>query len=202
MSQQVQELIDKIKTEGFEEAQKKSTDIESKAHSDAQKIIDDAKLKAEKLVIEANEEIKRVKESTEMALKQSARDMILSLRKELEATLQKIIQTEVKASLTAEQLGELLNTLIKQSSGQEQDDIKVTLNEKDLKNIKDSFLAKLQKQVKQSIHLSSSSDIDKGFMISFDSGKSSFDFTDQSLTNYLGGFLNSEVSSLLNESVS
>jgi len=204
MSQQVQELIDKIKSEGIQNAEEKGKEIEEQAKANAKKIVDDANSEAEQIILNAKEDIKRMKESTHMSLKQSARDMILSLRKEIEHVLQKIISESVNDSLTPENLTSILTSVIKESLNEKSDksDVLVSVNAKDLDKLKNGSVAKLQKQVKQSIQFQAANDIGKGFTISFDKGKSSFDFSDQSLAEFLGAFLNEHVSSLVVESMS
>ena len=63
MTQQLQELIDKIKQEGVQQSEKEAQEIIAKAQSQAQQIIDAAKQKADKLIAEAKAEIKRSEES-------------------------------------------------------------------------------------------------------------------------------------------
>jgi V/A-type H+/Na+-transporting ATPase subunit E len=204
MSQQVQELINKIKSEGIQEADQKAKVIEDRAQHAAHDIIDDAKKKADHLLLEAQEDIKKMRESTHAALKQASRDMLLSLRKEIEKILQSIVAAEVSGALTPEHLSDLIGTIVKASATTQKVEggIEVVLNPKDLKGLKQSFIAKLQKQVKQPIHFEASEDIGKGFTISFDKGKSCYDFSDAGLTEYLSTYLNPHVSALLKDSVS
>ena len=203
MSQHVQELIDKIKSEGVQAAEDKAKEIENQAEAKKQDIIAEAKNQANQIVLEANQEAEKIKHSTEMALKQSSRDMLLSLRKEIENILQKVISIEVKGSLTSENLASILENVIKAffKNNSNDEDVFVSLSEDDLKQIKDGFIEKLQTQLKKEIKLQSSNDIEKGFSISFDEGKSAFDFTDVSLAGYLSGYLNEYVSSLIKESL-
>lgn len=203
MSQQVQELIDKIKTEGVESAQKSADEIIAKARKEAAQIVEGAKRDAQQIVSQGEQQVQKFQESARMAVAQAARDTLLSLRKEIERTLKSIIKEEVKSSLSAEQMGAILEVVVKSavSQGIIEGDVVIDLNASDTKKLKDGVLARLQKQVKQEIRLHSSGDVTQGFSISFDSGKSSFDFTDQSLADYLSSFLNTQISELVKESV-
>jgi hypothetical protein len=49
--------------------------------------------------------------------------------------------------------------------------------------------------------LRSADNIRAGFTISFDQGKSCFDFTDESLAEFLGQYLNEHVTKILKESL-
>jgi len=99
--------------------------------------------------------------------------------------LSKLIQGIVKAYL---------------DQGAQVKDITVALKESDLKGLKDGFLSKLKEKIKQPITFRSVENISSGFTISFNQGKSCFDFTDASLVEYLSDYLNEEVSKLLKES--
>lgn len=204
MTQQIQELINKIKAEGVVQAEKKAKEIEAQAKMQAEKIVNDAKTQAEQLIVKAKQEQKKLEESTRTSLKQAARDMLLSLRKEIEVILTKIIKNETKQALTPDNLAGLINEVAKGFLKTENDvkDITVTVSQTDLKKLKEGFMAKLKEGIRQPIDLQSADDIEGGFTISFDSGKSSFDFTDESLVEYISSYLNAEVSSILKESIS
>lgn len=203
MTQQVQELIDKIKFEGVEPAKKQAQEIENDAKLKADQIIKQAKEQADKILADAQQEAKKTEESTRMALKQASRDTILSLRKEIESILGKIISLQVSESLTADQMGSILTAVIQESlkDTKSEADITVAVNKNDLKKLEESVAAKLQKQLKGSVKFQASDDINKGFTVSYDDGKSCFDFTDESLAKYLGNFLNAQISSLTSEAV-
>ena len=201
MSQHVQELIDKIKTEGLQAADQKAKEIEDNARANAQKIIADAHAQAQHIIADARAQAQKTHESTEMALKQSARDTLLALKKEIEGVLRKVISKQIKDSLSPEQLSDIIGEIIKGSvkSNLVDNDIEITLNADDLEKLKDGFIAKLQKEIKQPMTFKSSDGISSGFTISFDEGKSCFDFSEASLIEYLGSYLNAQVASLLKE---
>lgn len=201
MAQQVQELIDKIKSEGVQAAESKANEIQEQAQAKAKQIVDEAQKRSERLIVEAREEIKKMQESTHMALKQASRDTLLSLRKEIEHMLTKIISQQVGDSLSADTMAKIIESIAKSSSDKNSNEnIVVTVGDADLKQLKDGLMSKLQKEVKQSIVVQTSGDVGKGFLISFDSGKSSFDFTEESLAKFLSSFVNEQMSQLIQES--
>ena len=83
MAEQVQELIDKIKSEGIQAADQKAQEIQSHAQKEAQRIVENAKQEAQCYLRDAKEEIKKMQESTQMALRQASRDTLLALKKEI-----------------------------------------------------------------------------------------------------------------------
>ena len=201
MSQQIQELIDKIKSEAIAATQEKNKEMESQAKIKAQSIVDQAKAEAAQLIEKAMEGCKKREESTLTALKQAARDTILELRKEITRILNSVISTSVRAALTPDALAGILEIIIRDflNNKSTAQDIRVTLNPADLEKMKNGLLSRLQETFKNPISFQSGEDVGGGFSISFDNGKSSFDFTDESLSEFLSVYLNVEVSSLLKE---
>ncbi len=153
------------------------------------------------MIAEADHEIKKTEGSTRKALQQASRDMLLSLKKEIQNTLRKIVSAKIKEGLTAEDISRIILEISrKEIEGKTAESgIEVILNPEDLQKLKDGFLFELQRQLKLSVHLRPSEDISRGFLISFDKGKSNFDFTEAGLSQYLSAYLNDEVSALLKE---
>lgn len=203
MAQQVQELIDKIKAEGIATAEKKATEIEAQAQAQAGEIISKARKEAQRLIDKAKEDAQKTEQSTQEALKQSSRDMLLSLRKEIEKILQRIVSEDIKESLTSENLSDVIARVIEGflSKKGAESDLKVMLGADDFNKLKKGILAKIQNRLKDGIEITPAEDIGKGFTISFDGGKSSFDFTDSSLADFLSAHLNEEISQLLKDAV-
>jgi V/A-type H+-transporting ATPase subunit E len=203
MSYQVQELIDKIKTEGIEAASSEAAQIKQNAQKEARRIVDEAQSHARQMVADAQQEIKKMRASAEMSLKQSSRDMLLLLRKRIEAVLNRVVHEEVSGALKPEQLIELIAVVIDKAMEQKSsfDVVDVSVNKKDLEHLQKGMIAKLQKKIKEPIEFKASDEISGGFTISFDGGKSSFDFTDHSLAQFLGQFLNTQVARIVKESV-
>ncbi|MFH1360993.1 MAG: hypothetical protein ABIJ41_08215 [Candidatus Omnitrophota bacterium] len=204
MSEQVQELINKIKSEGIQEAQNKAKQIEAEARKKAEGIVQDARKQAQQIVAQAAKDQELLKEKTEKTLQQAARDMILSLKKEIQKILHDLIAQDIKSALSTDELAEIItqavnNFLKDQSKG---DRIMIALNKGDHEKLKKDYLAKLKEKIKDGIEFKPTDQIDKGFTISFDSGKSFFDFTDESLAGYLSAMLSPEIANLFKNAFS
>lgn len=201
MSQQLQELINKIKSEGVEVAQKKAQEVEAAAQKKAQQIVQEAQAKAGKLIADAKEEIQKKEAASQMALTQAARNTLLNLRKEIESILKKIVLQNVGEALSSEQLFHLLEVAVKNylQTSSNGASMEVSLNPQDAARLKEDFLAKLKQHIKQPVHVKASDEMGKGFVISFDGGKSSFDFSDESLAEYVSAYVNQELAKLLKE---
>ena len=203
MVEHIKEIIDQIKTEGVEAAENNANEIKDRAKQEANTIIEDAKKQSESMIHEAKEEIAKLKKSGEMALAQASRDTLLSLRQQIEALFKEILKKEVQKSLNAEDITKVLNSVIKDCIDKADGDVNICIDVKpeDLKVLQDGLYAQLQEKVKSGIELRSQEGIQKGFTISFDGGKSCIDFSDESLVEYLQGFLNESLSEIIKTAV-
>jgi len=201
MAQDIKNLIEKIQQDGIRVAEEKAKEIESQARREVTQILEKAKTEAARLISEAKEEIGRAKEEQKTFLAQAGRDLLLALRKEISAMLERIILQEVKDALTPEAIYKIIAELIKGSKPFEEE-IVISLNKADLANLEKEFLRKLKEEAKKGVVLKPSEEISGGFIISFDRGKSHFDFSDKALAEYIGTSLKPKLAELLKSAVS
>jgi V/A-type H+-transporting ATPase subunit E len=186
MNEDLKGLIQKIQEEGVQAAEAKAKAIEEEAVQKAASVIKDAQKKAEKLISEAGERIKRNQKSAEDSLDQAARDLLIVLRSQINAMLKKIILLDVREALGREELAGVILSLIKESAAKaEKGNIVISLNKDDLEKVKKTLFVQLKEEVKNKIVMKASEDIQAGFSISYDAGKSQFEFTDKALAEYL-----------------
>lgn len=198
MSQNVQDLIIKIKREGIQAADERAKEIEELARTQAKGIMDDAKQEAERIIAEARKNTERMQAAAETALKQAARDTALVLRKELENMLKKVALSEVGETLSRERLGDIIKDVVSQSAAR---NVQVKLNPADAEALSHGLIPQLQAELKKGISLVPADGIGKGITISFDEGKSSFEFTDKALAEYLTNYLNPHLAGLVKQAV-
>jgi F0F1-type ATP synthase membrane subunit b/b' len=151
MTEEIKDLITKIKNEGIKVAQDKSSQIELQAQALARKIIEDAKASAAKIIKDAQRDTEQYRSSTEALLKQSGRDMLLSLKKEIISMLDLIIKKNIRVSLASEEMLKIIHSLIKSSTQKEE--IVVTVKKEGLKKIHDGLLSELSEEIKKRIIL-------------------------------------------------
>lgn len=198
MAQEIEDLIAKIQQEGIQIAQEQAAQIKAQAQSDSLKIISEAKIQAQNIIEQANSQAKKLGDSTQAALKQASRDLLISLRQEISAMLDRLVQRGLKQALTTEELVKILAVLIKSTSLTLGSQIIVTLSKPDQDKLEQGFLKQLVEETKKAIVLKSADGIDSGFLISFDGGKSIFDFSNQALSDYICGRLGPELNKILN----
>ncbi len=196
MPEELKTLIEKIKKEGVEAGRKKAEDIERAAKESAEEVLAKARTVAQRLREEAQEKIRQEEAASRAGLQQAGRDLLLFLRQQIIATLDRLIAEEVRKALTAEEMAGLITHLVKEAkvSG---GGIEVSLSKHDAERLEEGFLAHLKKELKKDIVLKEDEDIGGGFVISFDAGKSHFDFSDKALAEYLGKSLRPRLAELL-----
>ena len=196
MAEEIKELIEKIQQEGIQAAEDKAKEIEDEAYQRANEIVDKAKLEARKLRESAEQHAKKTEVNTKELLRQSGRDLMLSLKKEVNKMLENIISAKVHQALTPEELSKAISSLVKGCS-KEKAEVIVTLNKHDLEKLEHGFLSELKDELKKGLTLKPSEDIRAGFVISFDAGKSQFEFTDKALSEYIGSYLKPKLAEFL-----
>ena len=190
MPEELKAFLEKIQEEGVNAAEDKARSIEEEARVKAENIVKKARKDAEGLIENAKAKVSSMEESGKDALKQAARNTLLSLKEEIKSTLKALITERSREALEPAELKKILTEIIKSYSRSKPEGIEILLSKKDQEELKKSFAARLSSELKKGITLKSADDIEGGFRISYDSGKSWFDFTDKALAEYTGKFIN------------
>ncbi len=197
MAQELKALLDKIQKEGVESAQKAAREIEARAQKQADEIVARAESDARKLLDDAQEKIRQEKDASEAALKQAGRDLVLSLKKQILATLEKVVTLDVRQALGPQELAALVKLAVQQYGGQDAGPVTVSLQDGDRRKLEQGFLSRLKDELKRDIVLKATDEVAGGFIISFDAGKSHFDFSDKALAAYLSGLVRPKLAEFL-----
>jgi len=197
MAEELKALIDKINEEAVQAAESKAKSIENAAKNKAREIIDHAKRQAQSILEDAKKEIEKTETSAKSSIKQAGRDLVLSLRKEINTILERISVSAVNKALTPEEMIRIISSLMKECRSKEECSVVIVLNKEDLAKVEKGLLAELAQEVKKGLTLKASDDIRGGFTISYDKSKSHYDFTDEALAGYLAGYLRPKLKELL-----
>ncbi len=201
MTEQLQELIERINQEGVEAADNKGKEIVSAAEEKAEKIVSEAQKQAENLAKNAESDAKKLQENAEKAIQQSFRNIMLSLQDEIRKYFDRIFTAEIGDSLTPEKLGEVIITVGKicadQISGDA--DVKVMVSPDDAKKLADSLIERFKEETGKGLKINPVPGIDAGFMVSFDGGESSYDFTDQGLKQLLSTYISAQLKKIISQ---
>ncbi|MBN2534243.1 MAG: V-type ATP synthase subunit E [Spirochaetales bacterium] len=199
MEVQIQELIDKIKNEGIDKAEKKADQIEDEARKKAEKIIEDAHKKAEKIIENAKTEAGKFEITGKQAVMQAGRDLILSLRLNIIAIFNALVKKEIKKTFSRDILKEVLVKVINSWIEKGVSDLSVLLSEDDLSSLEEFFSTQFADTLKKGVTIAAAKGIDAGFHISEKDSSAFYDVTDNGIAEALYQYLNPRLASCIEE---
>jgi V/A-type H+-transporting ATPase subunit E len=199
MEIQVQELIDKIKKDGIKVATDEASRIKADAEAEARRIIESAKKEADDLISRGKQDAQRSEKAGVAALEQASRNLILAFRDEIQALLNRIVNTHVSASYNEDILKATLPDLIKSWAAKGSNDIAVILPEGELSKLQGFFSDKLSGELSKGVELKSNRKLTSGFHISNKEGSVYYDFSAEAVAGLLSTYLNPKLADLVKE---
>ncbi len=196
MDVQLKELIEKIKTDGVNNAEEKAADIIKNAEKESAEIIANAKKEAHKIKDSADSEARKTELSGKEALKHAGRDLILDIRDQIEKIFTNLLTEGTANSLSGSALSDGITTIIKNWKG-DIEDLSVLVSENQLTSIEKELKSKLSDEIKKGLEVKPFNEASAGFRVSEKNGKAFFDFTDEVLADYLGRYLNTSLAESL-----
>lgn len=200
MEVQLQELIEQIKNDGVAVAEAEAKAIVEAAKNDAKKIIKDAQTQADKILASAKAETDRITKSSEDAIRQAGRNLLISFRESVTRELKTIIGENVTAVYSSEMLAQLIMCVVENWANKpDAEDIAVILNAEDLKKVEESLFAALKEKMLSGVTLKTNDNFDGGFRIAVNDGGAYYDYSAEAVVDMLSNYLNPKVTELLKE---
>ena len=200
MEVQLGELIEQIKKEGVATAEAEAKAIVDAAKADAEKIIEEAKAQADKILNDARSETERMTKSSEDAIRQSGRNLLISFRESVSRELKAIIGENVSAVYSSEALAQIIvNIVANWANKPDAEDIAVILNTEDLNRLEETILAALKEKMLKGVTLKANDNFDGGFRIAVNNGSAYYDYSAEAVVEMLSNYLSPKVTELLKE---
>ena len=108
MEIQLKELIDQIKEDGVKAAETQAESILKAARDEAEKIIADAQSQADRLLANAKSENERMVSSSEAAIRNAGRNLLISFRESVARELKAITSEKVASVYSSDSLVQLI----------------------------------------------------------------------------------------------
>ena len=201
MEIQVQELIEKIKKDGFETALQEAAKIRSEAEAEAKRIVESARKEAESVIYKAKQDAERSEKAGIAALEQASRNLVLAFKEEIQGLLNMLVAERVNADYGEDVLKEALPDLIKNWAAKGENDLSVILPESSISGIEAFFRDELDRELLKGVNLKPNRKIDAGFHISNREGSIYYDFSMESVAGLLSAYLNPRLTEILKTSV-
>ncbi len=195
MNVKLDSLIEKIKADGVDVANKQAEEIITSAKKEADDIVKKAREKADQYQKNAESKSKTYQKNAEVAINQAARDTVLVLKEKITAILEQALLADIDKTMDKDFLKELI---VKVAEVWAKDgDVQVLVNGVDV----DSLTAQLKSALNSSIESTIDVKLDKKIAHGFRIGKKDenlfYDFTDESILEALKVFLNPKLAEIL-----
>jgi V/A-type H+-transporting ATPase subunit E len=200
MEIQLQELIEQIKKDGVMAAESEATAILDTAKAEAEKIISEAHKQADKIMLDAKSENERLVKSSEEAIRQAGRNLLISFRESVARELNAIIGENVAAVYSSEDFAHLIVKAVEAwTDKSDSDDISVILNSADIAKLEETLISAFKGKALKGITLKANDNFDGGFRISVNDSSAYYDYSAEAVVNMLSGYLAPKVTALLKE---
>jgi V/A-type H+-transporting ATPase subunit E len=197
MDSQLKELIETIKSEGVESAEKQASQIVEQAEERAKQIVSDAENRADEIVRNAEQEAARREQSEKAVVEQAGRDLLLTLEKQVTEMFRSVVTSSTAEAYSQQVLEEAIVKLVSAWAEQQTNDITVLLSEDDYNRLEQSLRKRLADALKQGADIKPSGHVHTGFRITEQGGTVYYDFSAQGIAEALSGFLNPRLSEVI-----
>lgn len=199
MDAQLQELIETIKAEGVQAAEKQAEQIIASAEEKALQITGEAEKRAKELVEEAQAEQARLDQSGRETLKQAGRDLILSLQAQLVAMFKTVVNSAANEAISADILENTIVTVVSAWSQGKNDSLDIILSEADLKRLEQRLRSRLSERISAGTEIKPNNAVKTGFRVSTKDGSLYYDFTVESIAEALSAYVGPRLTAVLKD---
>lgn len=198
MDVQLQELVNRIQKDGVESAEAQAAEIIRKAEEKAASIIASANSEADASLRKAQNEAARLEEAAVSAIKQAARNLLLSFRDGITAELDVLVKRQVTAAFSPELLKDLIpRTVSSWISTTGSDDIAVILSASDAEKLESVFMSSLKDHLSKGLVVRPDTTLSGGFHIGSRDGSSYYDFSAEAVADLFSSYLNPRVAAIM-----
>ncbi|BCR19047.1 V-type proton ATPase subunit E [Borrelia miyamotoi] len=189
MQFEVKDLINKIKKDGLEEAEKLANEILFNARKDAEAIILKAQSEAEKLKIQAEKEAGEYKRHSFKASSQAVRDLIIATEMNIKSLFKTALKESISNVYDDNFLAELIIRVVDVWSKND-NIIDIMINESAFSSLLSILRARIGDKLGSAVEIKPFETIGKGFKIQQRDGNLYYDFTSETIADILFEYLN------------
>lgn len=197
MAQDLQSLLDKIKQDGIDKAAVQEKEIISNAEKKSAEIIALAKQEAAQILKNAELESANLKKRAESAIQQSSRDIILTLKNEIQGRLNKIFANTTAQAFSPEYMAQIIAELCKSFAAAPEAKLTVVSAVKDVDALKAALMNALSDSFKNNCEVFPDKELSGGFKVNFSGSDIFYDFSDDAVCALLSEYAGPIVGELL-----
>jgi V/A-type H+-transporting ATPase subunit E len=186
MAEDIQGLLNRIQSDGIEKAEAEKKRILDNAKQQADELVAKAREEAEAIMKSAREEAVISENKGKAAVKQAARDVILSLQTELQNRLEGLVRDSLGQAITPEVMGQIVVKMAEKYLAQDNGStVEILLSPADAAALEAGLKAGLLVNLKAKPEIQLSSNIASGLKIGVKGTDLFFDFSDDALTDVI-----------------
>lgn len=199
MDTQVKELIETIKAEGVQSAEKQAQQIVAAAEEKAQEITNNARTEAASIVEEAKSDRARQESAGKEAVRQAARDLILSVQSQLTSIFREVVERSTAETLSDSVLEQAIVTVVQSWASGSGEELDVMLSQGDLENLESTLRSRLSSELASGTEIKASPAVKGGFRIATRDGSIYYDFTTDAIAEALSSYVTPRLAQSIRE---
>jgi len=190
MEIQLNELIEKIKTEGVQSAEQKAAEIVEEAEKRAAATLEQARKESGRIIGEAQQQAARSEQAGRDALNQAGRDLILNVQARLKSLFQALVADSVRESYKATTLESAIVALVTAWQGDEVGELAVQLPKDQLAQLEKGLRDQLAKEIEKGLTIEAAPGLEGGFRLARKDGGAYYDVSASNIAAILAEYLN------------
>ncbi len=201
MEKKLQELTEKIYSEGVEKAKVEAENIVKEAKEKAEKELNDAQNEAKKIIEDANKKSDEIKRNGESEMKLAAKQALSEVKQKITDIITTgVISENAKAAMDDKEFVKgLIESSIKSLSSEGATDLEVILPDDKKSELAEYLKSNAGKLLKGELVVSLNNEMANGFKIGPADGSYKMSFTDDDFANFFKRYLRPKTITLLFE---
>jgi V/A-type H+-transporting ATPase subunit E len=203
MTEQLQDLLARIQKDGTDKAEAEAERILGEARAKADALVRAAEKATAERHVQAERDAALLVERGRKALEQAARDVILTVGDAITRALQGMVGAAVGQALREQTLNEMLLAVVKAycTADGRQARIDVLVPEAQQQQVRDFFLAQFRDALEKGVEIRGDSSLAGGFRIRLADGNVSHDFSQDAIADALCQLLRPQIAEIVRQSL-
>ena len=195
MSEELQGLLNKIQAEGLEKAENERARLVAEAKAQADAIV--AEAKADKIRKDAEADAEATQKKADAAVRQAARDVIISLKDDLQEKLRAVVREAAAQAMTPEAMAGLIAKIAEQFAQNAASGAEVILSVREREEAAQKLIGCLPDVLKKNTSVRLGRGFAAGFKVGFKDSEVFFDFSDEALTDIICEFVGPKLAAVI-----
>jgi len=203
MTEELQSLLERIQKEGIDKAEEEAERILAEARQKAAALVRDSEIQAADRLRKAEQDAARFAEQGRTALRQAARDILLSLGQAIRVTLERLIHREVSQAMNPDLLRATLGRLIEAyfRDFANPAPVELSLSGEDRAILGDYFLSLLTVEARQKLEIRADHGIVAGFRVALRDNAVEHDWSADSVADALAQLVQPTINAVVREAI-